>query len=556
VQTIQTSHRIRADSIEPRVSIPPPHVFFDDRWTTAVRETMPDELVRIEFPSTSQASACLLAIKVGNRLSSHSLVPYAGPLFSTDSAIDRNDALVALESSIRDNFHHAQLDLLPYFVDIKPFTRRGWIAESRNTFISDLSVDCENAATPAVRRRARKAATAGVEFDPSVTAADFLEIWRATCNRRRLGEFLNPESLANLLDRIVAEGMGEILGSRLPDSRLVAANVILYDESSAYFWLSGFDPTEPHRGASNQLCHLQTLRRAAQRATRFDWLGANTPGVTEYKASFGPRLVSYFRVRSQYHLQENPVMPAASTPMTPAHHKISVQRSYERHVETFEEWTPSAAFQETFRLSVIAEIARRLSTAKSVRILEVGCGHGTWARQIYNAFPGDERRIEYVGIDFTEARIEAAKRRMNATPSATFLCMDCECFKPNQSFDLILAVEVISHVPFDRYPDWFARWRSWLADGGSAVVIDKDRFSKHNLRLKWDSLKRKLLPTFLAGRSYYFTEEFADLVSTLNYPSFARLSRVATKSGLSPRPILEHGMFRALTADRQALPLP
>jgi ubiquinone/menaquinone biosynthesis C-methylase UbiE len=246
-------------------------------------------------------------------------------------------------------------------------------------------------------------------------------------------------------------------------------------------------------------------------------------------------------------------MSTATARLTPTDHKMSVQRSYARLVDTFENWTPSVPFRETFHRSVLDEITRRLATAKSVRILEVGCGHGTWAKEIYNTIPDADHKIEYVGIDFTAPRIEAAQRLLSAHRAASFIATDCECFEPDAPFDMILAVEVISHVPFARYPDWFARLQTWLTPGGSVVVIDKDRYSKHNLRLKWDSLKRRFLPSFLAGRSYYFTEDFADLVSTLDYPSFSRMSRIARKSGLTPRPIFEHGMFRALTADRRAL---
>jgi SAM-dependent methyltransferase len=235
---------------------------------------------------------------------------------------------------------------------------------------------------------------------------------------------------------------------------------------------------------------------------------------------------------------------------TPSDHKAGVQQTYTRHVDAFEHWTPTAPFQETFRHVVLNEIRQRLDAAPSLRILEVGSGHGTWAEAIFKEFPDKGGCIQYTGIDFTAARVDAARRRLQDHPSASFLCADCELFTPPQPFDLILVVEVISHVPFARYPDWFARWRGWLAPGGSVVIIDKDRYSRHNLRLKWDSFKRRLLPSIMVGRRYYFSDDFADLVETLDYPSFARMSRIARRTGLTPRPIFEHGMFRALTADR------
>jgi len=49
----------------------------------------------------------------------------------------------------------------------------------------------------------------------------------------------------------------------------------------------------------------ETLRRYAQRAVAFDWVGANTAGVAEFKQSFGPVLTPYYRVS---------IRPAAAEP--------------------------------------------------------------------------------------------------------------------------------------------------------------------------------------------------------------------------------------------------
>jgi GNAT acetyltransferase-like protein len=271
------------------------NLFFSSGWADAVRATMPDVMTRYDVENEGHIAASIVAVRNGGQVESHSLVPYNGPWVSKRE--DGFAALSALALRIRNECRSAKLDLRPGWSDLDPFVRSGWLAEQRFTFVSDLTSDVDRAAAPAVRRRARIAASAGVEFDALVAPADFVDIWRRNCIRRNIGVFLDPEALTALLARIVIDGMGEILGARLPDGRLAAANAILYDDDFAYFWLSGFDPQEPHRGASNQLCHLRTLRRAGQRVDRFDWLGANTPGVTEYKASFGPSRVGYFRLR-------------------------------------------------------------------------------------------------------------------------------------------------------------------------------------------------------------------------------------------------------------------
>jgi hypothetical protein len=87
-----------------------------------------------------------------------------------------------------------------------------------------------------------------------------------------------------------------IAGVRTGGGRLLAANVILFGGDAAYYWLSGYDARDPQAGDANQLCRVRTLELAAGRATTFDWVGANTPGVCDYKRTLGPTLIPYYRI--------------------------------------------------------------------------------------------------------------------------------------------------------------------------------------------------------------------------------------------------------------------
>ena len=284
---------------------PQDSIFFQDSWLSAVRTATNWPVTPIVINQGPQILAGIIGIEPKVRRAERPagpakyemipLSPYAGPWVS-DSLGDQSDVLAALAAHLPTRYARIQLDLHPAWNDLRAFSRLGWRVEPRYTYVSSLSDTIEREASPAVRRRARRAARASVEFDDSVPPDEFAALWSMTCTRRAIREYVERDPLIKLLTRLIASDDCEILGARLPDGALVAANAILYDQHAAYFWLSGFDADEPHRGASNQLCHLETLRRAAQRVGRFDWLGANTPGIAEYKQSFGPRLVTYYRV--------------------------------------------------------------------------------------------------------------------------------------------------------------------------------------------------------------------------------------------------------------------
>jgi len=214
--------------------------------------------------------------------------------------------------------------------------------------------------------------------------------------------------------------------------------------------------------------------------------------------------------------------------------------------EDFSVWTPSAAFRGTFHATALEEARRRLQSQDKLRVLEVGCGHGTWAEELYNHLDQADDRVDYLGIDFTEPRIDLGRHRFASHPSARFLVADAETFEPSTPFDMILVVEVISHVAPSRYRRWLKNWFAWLAPGGCAVVIDKDRYSRHALRLSWETLKRRWLPSAHTRAPYYFPPHYGDYVTTLTYPSFWRLRRLGCRVGFcSPREASE-GFFRGL----------
>ena len=230
---------------------------------------------------------------------------------------------------------------------------------------------------------------------------------------------------------------------------------------------------------------------------------------------------------------------------------MRVRDAYEALHDDFASWTPSASFAAAFERGVIAEIRRRLAARhdRPMRILEVGCGHGVWAGRIRDAFAGADDRLEYTGIDLSIRRVTLARERLADWRTANFTVADGEAFVPVAPVDLLLAIEIISHVPAARQGAWLDRWRDWLAPGGCAVIIDKDKYSRHALKVWWDRTRRHWLPIGLRGKPY-FPAHFTPLMDTLRYPSFRRLARLARRAGLPARPVQTEGAFHILTMDR------
>ncbi|MFQ5429765.1 MAG: class I SAM-dependent methyltransferase [Phycisphaerae bacterium] len=228
-----------------------------------------------------------------------------------------------------------------------------------------------------------------------------------------------------------------------------------------------------------------------------------------------------------------------------------VRDAYDRLHPVFARWTPSTAFRTVFARSVLEEIRRRIAVSTPVRILEIGCGHGTWAEEIHAQIEHADRHVRYLGVDLSPQRVADGRRRLADRQWADLVVADAERFNPSTPPDLILAIEVLAHVPRSQYGSWLARWRHWLAPGGGFVVIDKERYSKHTLRVRVEQLQHRFLPGFARRTRSYFPKEYRPLVETLAYPGFGELRRLARRTGFSPQPIIRHDLFRALVAHRR-----
>jgi cyclopropane fatty-acyl-phospholipid synthase-like methyltransferase len=108
------------------------------------------------------------------------------------------------------------------------------------------------------------------------------------------------------------------------------------------------------------------------------------------------------------------------------------------------------------RLQLLRDLLSHLPSGSSV--LDVGCGNGIPAlREIARDHNG-------VGIDISAKQVERARANV---PAADVLHGDVQelLFAPN-SFDAVVALYVLDHLPREKHATFFARVHSWLRPSG------------------------------------------------------------------------------------------
>jgi cyclopropane fatty-acyl-phospholipid synthase-like methyltransferase len=113
----------------------------------------------------------------------------------------------------------------------------------------------------------------------------------------------------------------------------------------------------------------------------------------------------------------------------------------------------------------VADFTARLPA--NATVLDLGCGGGEpVARDLAAA------GFDVVGVDVSEEQVRRARL---AVPSARFEVGDMLAVElPESSFDGVVSLYAIDHVPRERHPDVFRRIRQWLRPRGLALVAIED----------------------------------------------------------------------------------
>jgi SAM-dependent methyltransferase len=138
----------------------------------------------------------------------------------------------------------------------------------------------------------------------------------------------------------------------------------------------------------------------------------------------------------------------------------------------------------------IAELAQMLQPR--ARVLDLGCGAGVPATRLLV-----DRGFDVVGLDISEVQIERARRLV---PTAKFVVADLVTWEAEPaSFDAVVSLYTLIHVPLEDQRDLLPRLRRWLRpDGLFLGIFGRDQWSGveeyQGVPMFWDQAD---LPTYL-----------------------------------------------------------
>ena len=194
----------------------------------------------------------------------------------------------------------------PDVSDVRPFVWDGWQVVPAYTFLVDLLKFEEVASfSHANRKQHRKCVEAGfklIQHDKVQPHTEtILTLLRKTFERQGLDpNRLDPhhgglEAYARYIEQLDKTGMLRYFAAQTADGQTVSARVgVVSANGTIYDWIAGTDPDFLKQGAAVFLIAevLMELKRAGFK--QFDFGGANTPSIADFKQGFNGELIMGF----------------------------------------------------------------------------------------------------------------------------------------------------------------------------------------------------------------------------------------------------------------------
>ncbi len=204
----------------------------------------------------------------------------------------RTTPLESLLAELETGYDRVHMHLSPEYADVRPAQWRGWTVRPLYTYRL-RAADGPETWSKGAARTFRTGQDAYDLLEGDETGQDAVRLAAASYARQRRNMPLGSDALATLVQRAERLGLASSFAVRHRDSGAIhAAVVALRSDRQAYYWVVGSVP-----GPSMTVLLGKMLPRLhAYGVDAFDLMGANTPGIAEFKRRFGARLTPYYRI--------------------------------------------------------------------------------------------------------------------------------------------------------------------------------------------------------------------------------------------------------------------
>ncbi|MCB9058717.1 MAG: GNAT family N-acetyltransferase [Calditrichae bacterium] len=282
-------------------------IFHTSKWAAIIKSVFKRkfEILVIEKKDIIQAGI-LFWPKNQSIFRSITYIPntsYQGPLFiqSESTKLSTINAQYEKYSSelidfLLKNYNLIDIPLSPTLTDCRPFQWHNFKVSSKYTYrfpIIDMA-EMEKQFSQDLRRKLKDSATEQNDFRESKDTNNLVSFIYQSYKQHGMTPAINNSQLQEFLDLCLSSDAGKLYYQYYDDAA-VAGIFVLTDSRNVYALFSGIDSNYRHK-INSELLHIHVLSQEIFKGKIFDFLGANTKDLEQFKRSFGGELTPYFTV--------------------------------------------------------------------------------------------------------------------------------------------------------------------------------------------------------------------------------------------------------------------
>lgn len=209
-----------------------------------------------------------------------------------------HDAARAHLRTLAQQAERLSFTLSPALTDTRPYLWEGWRVSPLYTYVVDMADEeaVWEGFSQSLRRKIRRADESGLRMVRVEDASRIYALHAHSYARHESDSPMREGAFARWFEAITASGIGSAYGAESADGELLSVRVVLRDGIRTYDWLAGAGAESEEHNATHWLVWeiMKELRKGG--VERFDFRGANTAGIIDFKRLFGGALLPYYHV--------------------------------------------------------------------------------------------------------------------------------------------------------------------------------------------------------------------------------------------------------------------
>ena len=235
------------------------------------------------------------------------MTPYGGFVLSASPGVgvykQESFSRQIIESLIKEfnkeHFFFISIQNSPAFLDIRPFTSRGWQSRVFYTYYINLENNLESHADSLVKKNIRKAENNRISIEPFSDISRYYDMLCETYARKNLKPPCSKRLIMELYSFIKNQNCGDILVGKTTDDEIACAEIVIWDNQQSYCWSAVSDSRFLNSGATSLLRFNNLNRIQGKGIPKMNMMSGNIPELSQFIAHLNPILVPYYQIQNR-----------------------------------------------------------------------------------------------------------------------------------------------------------------------------------------------------------------------------------------------------------------